>query len=180
MKKTKKIYLAGPEVFLPNAFSILESNKRLLEEKGFSAYSPFDGNVSPEEKRDLRLAKCIFEENCRLIRESDLVLANCNFFRGACVDDGTSFEIGYAFRSGKRIYGYGDSELALHLETERKIPTKAHESGYRIDEEGYLLNEDFGNRINLMLEFSILESGGRLVRGSFSDLVDRLAEWESV
>ena len=52
-----------------------------------------------------------------------------------------------------------------------KISTNQHDSGYAIDQEGYLLNEDFGNSINLMLEFSILDSGGSLVLGNLETVL---------
>ncbi len=179
MLRNKRIYLAGPEVFLPNALEVFAFRKSILEKLGFTAYSPFDGEVTLEGKRDQTLAKRIFEENCKLIRGVDLVLANCNFFRGASIDDGTAFEIGYAFQQKKRIYGYRESSLPLHLDSENRIKTSLHSSGYRIDSEGYLLNENFGNRINLMLEYSIQESGGILVIGSFETLCSRLVEFES-
>lgn len=179
MNQRKRIYLAGPEVFLPNASEVLGSRKRVLEKYDFVVYSPFDGNIPENLERNEVLARRIFEENCRLIRESDWVIANCNFFRGTCVDDGTSFEIGYAFQLGKRIYGHRESSLPLPMETAKRIPTTMHESGFRIDGEGFLLNEDFGNRINLMLEYSIEASGGNLIRGSFEDLASYLSIQEA-
>ncbi|TGL64086.1 nucleoside 2-deoxyribosyltransferase [Leptospira sarikeiensis] len=179
MKYQKSIYLAGPEVFLPNAIEVLGSRKRTLEEQGFIVYSPFDGDVEAGSKRDLFLAKRIFEENCKLIRQSDLVLANCDGFRGVCIDDGTSFEIGYAYSLGKRIYGYRGSDLILPKDVESKLETFPHPSGYKIDPQGYLLNEDFGNKINLMLEFSISGSGGELFFGTFESILPEFINAES-
>lgn len=168
------IYLAGPEVFLPNAQEVLQSHKTLCESFSFSAYTPFDGEVPTDSNRDLSLAKHIFESNCKLIQKSDLVIANCNFFRGACVDDGTSFEIGYAFALGKEIWGYRSDSISLHIKTADVISVKSHVSGYMIDAEGYLLNEDFGNSINLMLEFSIQKSGGKLTEGTLKDTLTEI------
>ncbi|WP_411823553.1 nucleoside 2-deoxyribosyltransferase [Leptospira sp. 'Mane'] len=168
------LYLAGPEVFLPNGFEVLQNNKKLCEAKGHVAYTPLDGEMPSGLQRDLSMAKWIFESNCELIRKSDIIIANCNFFRGACVDDGTAFEIGYGFSLGKRIWGYRDHLVPLHEITAKIISTKPHDAGYRIDQEGYLLNEDFGNSINLMLEFSILQSGGKLILGGFEEVLKEL------
>jgi nucleoside 2-deoxyribosyltransferase len=168
----KKIYLAGPEVFLPNSLEILDSHKLKCKEYGFIGLSPFDGEVTTE--KGLERAKKIFQENCKLIQEADLVIANCNFFRGALIDDGTAFEIGYAKAFGKKIYGYIKKKSSLIELVQEKIPTIQHISGYRIDTDGYLLNEDFGNSINLMMEFAILESGGFLVEGDFESVLKQI------
>lgn len=166
------IYLAGPEVFLPNAMEVLSEAKVLCTSFGYRALTPFDGEVT--DQIQLAKAKQIFKENVSLIHQSDIVIANCNPFRGACVDDGTAFEIGYAYAKGKRVFGYLNDKRSLPEIVRSKIVTKPHISGYAIDEDGYLLNEDFGNSINLMLEFSILESGGSLVLGNLKTVLELL------
>ncbi|PJZ55832.1 nucleoside 2-deoxyribosyltransferase [Leptospira barantonii] len=175
----KTIYLAGPEVFLPDAFAVLQDRKSLCASFGFNAFSPFDSDIPSGLEKDTDLARKIFFGNLELIRKSDIVLANCNPFRGPLVDDGTSFEIGAAFSSGKRIYGYAGSILPLPEIVKKKIPVFPHPSGYEIDGEGFLLNEDFGNCLNLMLEYSIEKSGGLLVEGGFEDCLKRIAEREN-
>ncbi|MCT8335644.1 nucleoside 2-deoxyribosyltransferase [Leptospira sp. 85282-16] len=168
----QSIYLAGPEVFLPNAMEILTKAKKLCDTFGFRAFSPFDGE--PTDKLELAKAKQIFKENISLINQCDILIANCNPFRGACVDDGTAFEIGYAYSKGKRIFGYLNDKRILPEIVKSKIHTISHPSGYAIDDDGYLLNEDFGNSINLMLEFSILDSGGDLVLGDLKTVLNLL------
>ncbi|TGL85248.1 nucleoside 2-deoxyribosyltransferase [Leptospira congkakensis] len=163
------IYLAGPEVFLPNAVEVLTKAKALCSTYGFQAFSPFDGEVT--DQKLLAKANQIFLENVSLIDRSDIVIANCSPFRGACVDDGTSFEVGYAYAKGKRIFGYLEDKRSLPEIVKSKISTKPHDSGYMIDEDGYLVNEDFGNSINLMLEFAILHSGGSLVLGNLESVL---------
>ena len=169
MKNKTKIYLAGPEVFLPDTLSYFLNAKTLCNDYGFEGLSPFDGE--PIQKQGLEKAKLIFENNCRLIDDCQIVIANCNSFRGALMDDGTSFEIGYAFAKGKTIFGFIDSKDILPKLVQKKIPTKKHESGYKIDNEGYLVNEDFGNSINLMMEMAINKSGGQLVEGNLEGVL---------
>lgn len=166
------LYLAGPEVFLTNALSVLSDAKKLCESFGYFALTPFDGEVT--DKTKLAKANQIFQENISLIHRCDIVIANCNPFRGACIDDGTAFEIGYAYAKGKLVFGYLNDNRSLPEIVKSKIRTKPHSSGYAIDEDGYLLNEDFGNSINLMLEFSILGSGGSLVLGNLETVLKLL------
>lgn len=170
----KRIYLAGPEVFLPNAQEVLRVNKEKCKNHGFTAVSPLDGRLRDEV--GLMRARQIFHENCRLIDSCEYMIANCNPFRGATIDDGTAFEIGYAFSRSKKIVGYVEFKRPLPDIVQSRIPTLAHESGYRIDMEGYLLNEDFGNTINLMPEFAIIESGGRIVEGGLEEALQVLYE----
>ncbi|TGK54911.1 nucleoside 2-deoxyribosyltransferase [Leptospira kanakyensis] len=166
------IYLAGPEVFLANASEVLTNAKTLCASFGYRALTPFDGEVT--DKQLLDRANQIFLENVSIIDRSDIVIANCNPFRGACVDDGTSFEIGYAFAKRKRVFGYLNDKRILPEIVKSKIPTKPHISGYVIDSDGYLVNEDFGNSINLMLEFSMIHSGGSLVLGNLESVLKLL------
>ena len=165
----KKIYLAGPEVFLPNSIAIFKEYKKICKEFGFEAFSPFDGEVTKE--TGLARAEKIFKENCQLIDKVDIIIANCNRFRGALIDDGTAFEIGYGFAKKKKIFGYIQKIKTLPQIVEESIPTLKHSSGYRIDNQGFLLNEDFGNTINLMIEFSIKQSGGNLIEGNLKELL---------
>ena len=92
------------------------------------------------------------------------------------MDDGSSFEIGFAKVLGKVIFGYLDHRKPLLELVENRIPTSSHSSGYRIDNDGYLLSEDFGNSINLMLEFAILESGGQLIQGNFEETIQVISQ----
>lgn len=203
----RKIYLAGPEVFLPNAAEALSHKKKLCSDFSFVGLSPFDSavhanadtsaaenendkssnerssNDNGKEKPvtsdtaavDLK-AEIIFQQNCRLIDACDIVVVNCNAFRGACMDDGSAWEIGYAFARGKKIYGFIDRKEDLVSRSKKIIRTQEHPSGYLIDEQGYLLNEDFGNSINLMMEISIKNSGGKLVQGDFETCLKELAD----
>jgi nucleoside 2-deoxyribosyltransferase len=170
----KKIYFAGPEVFLPDSIRILDHHKLICKKYGFEGLSPFDGEVTTE--IGLERARKIYLENCKLIRSCDIILINCNSFRGALVDDGSAFEIGFAKALGKLIFGFIQSKKTLPELVQLKIPTSLHNSGYRVDNDGYLLNEDFGNSINLMLEFAILESGGKLIEGDFEDTIQAISK----
>lgn len=172
----KRIYLAGPEVFLPDANDLFQRRIEYAASKGFLAKSPFDAGPHPAGITGTELARRIFQANYQLIDESEIIIANCNVFRGALADDGTAWEIGYGAAKGKIIFGFIDQKIPLPEIVEKHIPTMQHSSGYRIDPQGYLVNETFGNSVNLMLEYSIEQSGGQLVEGKFEDCMDMVAK----
>ena len=172
----RSIYLAGPDVFLPDATARFASIKSTARALGLEAWSPFDSEAKQDGQSGLELAREIYTANINLIKKCDAVLANCNVFRGALVDDGTSFEIGFASAMGKVIYGYIDRRIPLPQIVAQNIELRSHPSGYPQDAGGYLVNEDFGNSINLMLEFAIEESGGILVEGTEEDALKLMAK----
>ena len=54
MSQVLKIYLAGPEVFLPHAIEIGQRKKALCRQYGFEGLFPFDNEVvaGPDERAD--------------------------------------------------------------------------------------------------------------------------------
>lgn len=64
----KTVYLAGPDVFRDDCLKIIEFKTKILKSYGFSVVSPIDKDIS--EPRN------IFEENIKLIKSCDIVLAN--------------------------------------------------------------------------------------------------------
>ena len=101
----KKIYLAGFDVFAPDARQRGAKMKMMCAEKGFAGLYPFDNEADN--------AQDIFAGNCGLIDQADIVIANLNPFRGAEPDSGTCFEVGYAHAKGKQIYGYVSDGRAM-------------------------------------------------------------------
>lgn len=161
-----KLYLAGPEVFLPNAVEHAEKQRTICRKYGFQPLHPMDNNLD--------LGNCDFETAMRIqkgdtdqIEACDIVVANCNGFRGVCMDDGTAFELGYCNALKKISYGYIREDIGLVARTERDWPHTTLSAGRSIDPQGYVNVEDFGTRINLMMECGMKRSGGRLVVGDF-------------
>ena len=111
----------------------------------------------------------IYLGNIAYVRACDVVVANCNAFRGALVDDGTAYELGLGNGLGKPTYGYIDAVLPTVQNVLHRYPCTIPADGVPIDQDGYLVVDDFGTAINLMLECGMLLGGGRLVEGSFED-----------
>ncbi|MBK7616154.1 MAG: nucleoside 2-deoxyribosyltransferase [Burkholderiales bacterium] len=153
-----KIYLAGFDVFRPDAIAHGERLKALCAQAGHRGMYPLDATL-PQGLSGLAAARWIYESNCTIIRQADAVLANLNNFRGGEPDSGTAFEVGYAAALGKPVVGYlGDARpLREQLGTAR-------------DDQGFEV-EDFGLARNLMLA-----CGATLVRGDAAAGLARL--WE--
>ena len=84
----KSVYLAGPEVFLPNAREILDLKIALTREAGLVPVSPGDlGIPKLESKHELGLAISAIDE--RLMNSADAIIANLTPFRGIAADTGT-------------------------------------------------------------------------------------------
>ena len=141
-----KLYLAGPDVFRPDAFEQGERLKALCAEFGVRGLYPLDHSVPETIAEPAEQARWIYRANLALIAEADAVLANLNPFRGAEPDSGTAFELGYAAALGKPLFGYIDEggDCAERLPCE----WKGHEPGR--DRDGNQI-ECFGLPLNLML-----------------------------
>lgn len=161
-----KLYLAGPEVFLPNALEVAEEQRELCRKYDFIPLHPMDNNIELAEK-DMKTAMRIYQGDVGQVRECDIVVANCNAFRGACMDDGTAYELGYGNALGKPSYGHIRELFPLVGRTILEYPCELREDGVFIDKDGYLITDDFGTSINLMMECGMILRGGRLIEGDF-------------
>ena len=123
-----RVYLAGPDIFRPDARVWAETVRALLAGHGQLALIPIDG--------DEFTASGIYHANLEMIRSADAVLANLNAFRGQEPDSGTCFEVGFAAAHGKPVIGY----LSDGREQKEKV---APGDGLRV--------ENFGLPLNLML-----------------------------
>lgn len=143
----KKVYLAGPDVFAPNAIEIAEKHKTLCVAHGFEPLHPVDGIE--------QTAIGIYTANINLIKSADAVIANLAAFRGAETDSGTAFEIGYATALGLPVIGYL-SEPTTVKEQVKKFYGPIHfdeEKEQWLDQNSCLV-EDFDLAVNLMLGVS--------------------------
>lgn len=169
---SRKIYIAGPDVFAPNAVEIGEKYKAICKKYGFKGLYPLDADEASTRANDKSSAdeasatkaptsRQIFLSNLKKIKKADYIVANLNDFRGYGMDDGTAWEIGHAYTLGKTIVGYMDNTSDMRTRWERE-----EISNYTV--------EDFGLPVNLM----IAEATHKIVRGDFEDAVEFLAETE--
>jgi nucleoside 2-deoxyribosyltransferase len=163
MKHSPKIYLAGPDVFLPDAAAVGQSKKDLCKRYGFEGLFPLDNDI-PHDGVGMRQDLLIYRANLALIREADLGIFNLTPFRGPSADVGTVFELGFFAGLGKPAFGYTNDADDL-LSRVRRFDTLSHDAETGEWRDGMALAvENFGNADNLMIDASLVEQGHAIVR----------------
>lgn len=158
-----RAYLAGPEVFLPNARAALDAKIELTRRHGFTPVSPGDLDIPPTDtKRAKGLA--ISAKNERLMLSADLIIANLTPFRGIAADVGTVYELGFMCARGCPAYAFSNTERS-HLDRvighyEGAVKLDPH--GVRRGPDGLAI-EDFDMIDNLMLDGGIEARKGSIV-----------------
>jgi nucleoside 2-deoxyribosyltransferase len=163
---SKKVYLAGPEVFLPNAREQLDRKAALARAAGFIPLSPGDLDIPPQPtKREFGCA--ISEIDEQMMLDADAVIANLTPFRGIAADVGTVFELGFMCALGKSVFGYTNISASHYERTigyyKGAITTDAE--GHTRGNDGMSL-ENFDMAENLMLDGGIIRRGGTFVVGN--------------
>lgn len=161
----KKIYIAGPDVFKKNSIEIGKNFSNLCRKYGFKGLYPLDNTIDFKQEKH-KIAKDIYEANITLIKESDIVIANLNSFRGYEADSGTVWECGFGYALGKEVYGYLSRKGAYIDQFEKS--KNEDELFYDKDD---LMIEDFDHPINLMIACSCKE----IIEGDFEDVLKRLS-----
>ena len=161
-----KLYLAGPEVFRPDAVEYAQTQRTLCEQYGFTGLHPMDNNIDLNDS-SLQTATEIYRGDIDQIKACDIIVANCNAFRGALIDDGTAYELGFGNALGKPTYGYIKRLIPAKELLQSRYNFTTRPDGQKIDQDGFLLVDDFGTSINLMMQCGMSDSGGRLVEGDF-------------
>ncbi len=167
-----KVYLAGPEVFLPNAAEVGAAKKRICAAHGLEGLFPLDQQQQPE-LPPIQLATAIYHANVALMDQADAIIANLTPFRGTAMDVGTAFEVGYCVARGVKLFGYANVRALLTERTAHSV-----KDGVRVDENGRMV-EDFGFFENLMIEVPIRKFGGIVTADApHDDLLGNLAAFE--
>lgn len=152
-----RIYLAGPDVFRPDAAAWAASARTLCQRYGFEALTPLDHAETD--------APAICAANLDLIRQAQVLVANLNPFRGAEPDSGTCFEIGYAHALDKPIHGY-----IAHMESLRERLNRIEGAApVRVADSQGMTIENFDLPLNLMIAVP-----ARIVEGGLEDCLKAL------
>jgi nucleoside 2-deoxyribosyltransferase len=154
-----RVYLAGPDVFLPDPVGRADAQKRICATLGLLGISPLDAlEGEPSAWVSLPEAHRIARRNEAHIRGSQAILANITPFRGPGADAGTVYEIGFGRALGLPVFAY---TYALDDYAVRVRATAG--AGAARDGDGLLI-EDFGLAENLMIACAIEEAGGTITR----------------
>jgi nucleoside 2-deoxyribosyltransferase len=160
-----RVYLAGPDVFFPEARAVLARKRALCRRHGFAAVSPLDADPAVKgATRGSRRARglAIAAANEAKIRGCQLVVANLSPFRGPSADPGTVYELGFARGLGLPVFGYTTDGRPFRERTLAALGLGVRERRRTRDADGLAI-EDFGLRDNLMLDGALADGGGVLV-----------------
>lgn len=149
------IYLAGPDVFVPDAIDIGRRKVALCEKHGATGLFPLD-NAIDLAAPDASLT--IFRANQAMMDCADAIIANLTPFRGPSADAGTVYELGYMAGKGKRCFGYCNDPRVYA----DRIAGVTPRNDQLVDADG-LIVEDFSHADNLMMIHALGEYGSALV-----------------
>lgn len=159
-----RIYLAGPEVFLPDAEAVAAAKKEICARHGAVGVFPTDLHADHAETADMPRWYSIYLRNEAHLRDSDGLIANLTPFRGPSADAGAVYELGFMRALGRPVAGYtNDGALFLPRTLRALGPEGARRAadGRWYDAEGLAI-EDFGLVDNLMIDGGIRAAGGVL------------------
>jgi nucleoside 2-deoxyribosyltransferase len=168
-----RVYLAGPDVFRPDAEAFGAQLKAICARHGLEGVFPLDPLASGDDPSwsALPLAHTIARRNEAHIAGASVLIANLTPFRGPSADAGTVFEIGFARARGLAIFAWSNSTAPFSART--RAFTGA--TGAR-DAEDMLIEDFSGMADNLMIDSAIVASGGTL----FTQDVPGDARWTSL
>jgi nucleoside 2-deoxyribosyltransferase len=143
------VYLAGPDVFLPEYAEVGRAKQAICARYGLDGRYPGDGADVTRLPLDEQ-ARALFEGCVEMMDACAAGLANLTPFRGPSADVGTAFEMGYLFGRECPVFGY-TSEVVDY--TSRVTDDEIHA-------------EAFGLADNLMLEGPMMRRGTVIVRAA--------------
>jgi nucleoside 2-deoxyribosyltransferase len=154
-----KIYLAGPEVFLPDALAIGRRKRDICDRHGVTGLFPLDNSVDLAGRdRSLQIFKRLEE----MMDKANAIIANLTPFRGPGADPGTVYELGYMAGRDKLCLGYCNDPAPYAERVARFMNVTRAADASLIDSDG-LTVEDFGLPDNLMMIHALELHGMPLV-----------------
>lgn len=152
MSSGPPVYLAGPDVFLPDSTEVGRRKQAICRAHGLEGHYPGE-EVDLAGLEPVQQARHLFESCVTMMDRCVAGLANVTPFRGVSADVGTAFEMGYLFGRGYPVWGYTSHADDYHARV------TAGGTG-----DGELLVEAFGLADNLMLEGPMLRRERTIVR----------------
>ena len=162
---SKRVYLAGPDVFLTNARAIGAAKRAICARHGLVGVFPADEEdvcdpALPLSEQGLAISRAME----RTMRGCDAMIVNLTPFRGPSADVGSAYEMGFMRALGRPVFAYSNDARPFHDRVAascggslRRRPSGEHE-----DPDGMAV-EPFGLHDNLMLVGGVNASDGCLV-----------------
>ena len=149
-----RAYLAGPDVFLPNALQHARIKTAICARHGIEGCPPLNEEIEalvhlpPDEAW-----RAIYAKDVAMMEAADLVIANLTPFRGASADAGTLVELGWFLGRGRPAFGYSNSAQPFDARSRALVAVQP-------DPMPGLAVEGFGQPDNLMIPGAVLQAGG--------------------
>lgn len=162
-----RVYLAGPEVFLPEARAVGEAKARLCADAGLVGIFPLDQALDLAGRPPAEQAAMIFRADEALMRSCALCIANLTPFRGVSMDSGTAYEIGFMRALDRPVLGYtnvaADYAARAHAWRAARYAGGGAGTGLAPDaDRPDATVESFGLAENLMIACAIEAAGSRV------------------
>ena len=141
-------YLAGPDVFLPNAVAHAATRVEICRRLGLRGLPPLNEDAETA-ATELEVWQAIYEKDVAMMEKSDIIIANLTPFAGASADAGTLIEVGWFLGKGKPIFGYSNTPENFESRMRKQLGAKHADLGI----EGFHLPD------NLMIVGAV-QSGG--------------------
>ena len=151
-----RLYLAGPEVFLPNAVAVGQEKAALCRAAGFDGVFPADQSLDLSGLDPRGIARRIFETDEVMMRSCHGIIANLTPFRGVSMDSGTAYEVGFMRALGRPVFGYTNASLGYRRRA--KLYRQTGRLPFDGDFEDVQI-EDLGLAENLMIEMAVMGPG---------------------
>ncbi len=147
-------YLAGPDVFLPDAHAFAARKIAICARHGIAGKAPVDSGVAGlGEMPAERAWRAIFQGCLGMMEACDIIIANLTPFRGASADAGTLAELGWFLGRGLPVFGYSNAARNFAVRSAAQIAAVP-------DPLAGMAVEGFGLPDNLMVA-GALEAQGR-------------------
>ena len=144
-----EIYLAGPEVFLPDPLARAAELKAAGARLGAIGRFPMDNQAGVADPDPAVMAANICRADEALVAACDAIVANMTPFRGPSMDAGTCYEMGLAKGLGKLVVGWTADRRRWQDKVALVSPLTPEGAWFR-DADG-MLCRDFGLIDNLMM-----------------------------
>jgi len=103
-------YLAGPDVFLPDAPAHARRKAAICARHGLHARPPLNEDIATLAAMHERDAwRAIYAKDVAMMEASDLAIVNLTPFRGASADAGTLVELGWFLGRNRPVFAYSNS-----------------------------------------------------------------------
>lgn len=152
-----RAYLAGPDVFLPDALGHARRKVDICARHGIEGLPPLNEDVAALQAMGAEEAwATIYRKDIAMMEACSLVIANLTPFRGASADSGTLIEVGWFLGRGLPVFGYSNSATPFDERSRAQVAAVP-------DPLPGLSVEGFGLPDNLMVQGAAVQGGGHPV-----------------